>query len=130
MAPFNTKITKMMFLLVTVLAAVALAAPPRPLTAASLLLKDATKVLGGRDEAGSSPTAPTDSASTATIATDRHSPAVVNVTCVNAPPDTDDNSTYPIHSYHGLTWVGVESYTLKQEWYNEHYLSGPHVSIS
>ena len=54
-------------------------------------------------------------------------------TCVNGPPATGSSpGSLPIADYSlvapagNLNWT---SYTVKKSWWDEHYLSGPHVSL-
>lgn len=55
-------------------------------------------------------------------------------TCINGPPATGSSpGSLPIADYSlvapaaNLNWT---SYTVKQSWWDKHYLSGPHVSLS
>lgn len=50
-------------------------------------------------------------------------------TCTNGIPASNQHPAYPINDYTMVTPVAADwtSYTVGRDWYDDHYVSGPHV---
>ncbi|KAH6626790.1 hypothetical protein B0J18DRAFT_150323 [Chaetomium sp. MPI-SDFR-AT-0129] len=50
-------------------------------------------------------------------------------TCTNGIPASNQHPAYPINDYTIVTPVAADwtSYTVSRDWYDDHYVSGPHI---